>query len=86
MGTKQKNVDILLALGFIVEVDQGPEDGVFLDSPKNDKYHMPVIQAYVYPNQTGAWSVDLDGGFMAPAFENEELLIEHLDLFHPGWR
>ena len=87
MGTKQQNVDVLLALGFTIVVDQGPEDGIFLDSPKNDPvYDMPVIQAYVYPNQAGTWSVDLDGGFKAPAFENEELLIKHLDQYYPGWR
>ena len=87
MGTKQQNVDVLLALGFTVEVDQGPEDGIFLDSPKNDPvYDMPVIQAYVYPNQAGTWSVDLDGGFKAPAFANEELLIKQLDQYYPAWR
>jgi len=80
---KEQNVAILTNLGFKVLEDKG--DRVFLDSPGEDHFG-PIVQAIVYANQAGTFSVSLDTGFCAPAVENEELLVNHLDQHFPGWR
>lgn len=86
MSTKQVNVDILLGLGFTVVNPTKHNESVSLDCSGVDQYGDPVVQAVVYPNQAGTWSVSLDGGFLAPAYENEDILIKRLDEDFPGWR
>lgn len=91
-ATKEATVAKLKELGFI-EVD-----GETLDSPKNDQYGLPVVQAYVYQCGNGYWCVDVWGdGWQAPIVwhgpkadwdtsDTTEEFIAWSDTNYPGWR
>lgn len=85
----------LLSLGFIQHED-APH---FFDSPKEDSYGMPVVQAYVYECSAGYHCVDLDGcaEYSAPVVWNGpraewdtsnslEDFVAWLDKYYSGWR
>lgn len=59
-ASEEKTVQCLLDLGFI-----HVRDNLF-DSPKNDKYDLPVVQVAIYRCSGNYFCVDVDGGFMAP--------------------
>ena len=83
----EKTIEILQGLGFTLlernEKDLANEFA-FMDSKGEDEFG-PVVQAFIYPNCAGTFSIDLDGGFKAPAKDNEEMLVEYLNTYFPGW-
>ncbi len=83
MNYKELNVSILEKFGF--KVIHREMYRVYMDLEKpNDS--MNNIQAVVFANYAHTYSVDIHGGFLAPVYENEELFINHLNKYFPGWR
>lgn len=84
----KENVDALMSIGFEVVSNDG--ERAFLDSPGKGEFGMPVIQACVYPNCAGHYSIDLEGDFRAPiscpyGYELDHF-VEWLDENNKGWR
>ena len=79
-------VQKLQSLGFKLTESDLYHGTAFLDSPKNcDNTPFPVVQAYVYRNLRGTYSVSLDGGWRAPV-EDVDDFVAYLDTEFPGWK
>jgi hypothetical protein len=96
-ASKEKTLAALKALGFIALPEEPEDHRVFLDSPKQDAYHLPVVQVSIYQCRNGYWCVDADGGFKAPCiwdgpkadWDKSDTLsdfVAWLNANHPGWR
>lgn len=94
-ATKEATVAALESLGFVRVV---PKE-LFFDSPKNDAYGMPVVQAYVYQCRNRYWCVALDGDYdyKAPIvwdgpraeWDKSDTTVDFvkwLDKHYSGWR
>ena len=92
-ATKDATVAALEQLGFTRVVP----DELFFDSPKNDEFGMPVVQAFVYQCPNKYWCVDLEGAFRAPIVwsgpqaswdttDTTQGFIDWLDQNNTGWR
>jgi len=72
-ATKAATIACLLSLGFIAHED----DDCYYDSPADDEFGGPVVQAYIYLSQARYWCVDLDGGYRSPCVWNEPVTSWH---------
>lgn len=91
-ATKAATIACLLSLGFIAHED----NDCYYDSPADDEFSGPVVQAYIYLSQAGYWCVDLDGGYRSPciwngpvaSWDTSDTSVEFkvwLDKEHAGW-
>lgn len=83
VSLKEHAIETLSNFGFKLVHDGG--EIVYMDSPKENEFRLPVVQAVIYQNANGCWLVELDGALNAPLIGNEGLFLDYLLKYFPDW-